>query len=165
MPDFTYVNQLIRKHARGSVIIDTNLMLLLIIGEMGKDPQEFKRTMQFVAKDLMLLRRIVSAFRRLITSPNIVTEVDNLSRNLPEREHQNLSRAVASAFQETVEIYVPSKSVLSTPDHWRFGVSDCVALSLINQNILTITDDYRLYNKILKMGHDAININHIRSFV
>lgn len=165
MPDFGYINQLIRKYSRRSVIIDTNLVLLLIIGAMEKNPKDFKRTVQFINNDVVLLRRVVSAFSRLITTPNIVTEVDNLSRNLPEREHQNLSKAVNLVFDQAVEIYVPSKVVLSTSDHPRFGVSDCVSLSLIDQGVLTITDDFKLYGKIVQLGYDAININHVRTFI
>ena len=42
----------------------------------------FKRTQQFVEEDFQLLRLLLGYFDKIITTPNILTEVSNLAGHL-----------------------------------------------------------------------------------
>lgn len=70
------------------VVIDTNLLLLLLIGATIKIILEpFKRTTMFTKNDFRLLFRILKHYEKIITTPNILTEVNNLTKNIKTPEY------------------------------------------------------------------------------
>lgn len=74
-----------RAQARGSLFIDTNLLLVLLIGALDLGHVErFKRTKPYTRNDDELLLAFIGEFERLITTPNILTEVSNLAGQLSE---------------------------------------------------------------------------------
>lgn len=83
---------LIVKHRSSGVFFDTNLMLVMVVGAYDRMRlQSFKRTMAFGPKEYVLLEKLYKLCGRRLITPNILTEVDNLSRQLPEREHDAVS--------------------------------------------------------------------------
>lgn len=143
-------------------MVDTNVMLLLTIGTLNPTRlAEFKRTKMYTHSDFLLVSELLSRFRRRLTTPNILTEVDNLSRQLPTREHQDLSNVLKHLIDLFVEIYVPSASVISDPAYFKSGLADSVAITLSSDH-LVLTDDFPLANRLATMGRDVINLNHLR---
>ena len=77
-------SQLIAKYRGKGVLLDTNLMLLLAVGLYKRERiSSFKRTDQYTARDFSLVADIISKFDRRITTPHILAETDNLTRQLP----------------------------------------------------------------------------------
>jgi hypothetical protein len=67
---------LLQKHYRGGVLIDSNLLLLLMIGAIDRDRiTTFKRTQKYSSDDFELLQQLVSKFSKIVTTPQILTEV------------------------------------------------------------------------------------------
>lgn len=74
---------------RSGVLIDSNLLLLLFIGGYDrKQIQINKRLKAFAEEDFDVLVGFLSQFSQLITTPNTLTEVSNLSSGIPEREKE-----------------------------------------------------------------------------
>ena len=79
-----YLINLIGLYKAKGLLIDTNLLLLYFIGTYDPDRiPRFKRTMSFTVDEFLLLDAIFTNFDKVITTPNILTEISNLSGQLP----------------------------------------------------------------------------------
>jgi hypothetical protein len=158
-----YPQSIFDRYRSKGILIDTNLMVLIAVG--AYDPQRvltFKRTLKYTLDDLVLMHRLLSYFVRRITTPNILTEVDNLTRQLPEAEYAAISVSIGQLVTNFFEVYIPSAGVIDNPNYPLLGLTDCVT-AMAARDVLVVTDDFRLSNILAGLGCDAININHIRS--
>lgn len=154
--------QLIAKYRNKGVLLDTNLMVLLVVGLYKRERiSSFKRTDQYTASDFSLVVDLMATFERRITTPHILAETDNLTRQLPSREHSAVSAVLAPLIESHFEIYSPSAAAARHEKYSNFGLTDCVTIAAAD-GVLVITDDFRLCNVLSHLGRDAININHIR---
>ena len=160
-----YLAALFERYKAKGVLIDTNLMVLIAVGTYNQlRVGTFKRTIEYTLDDLEMMLRIIAYFDRHFTTPNILTEVDNLTRQLPEAEHGGLAAAFAQLVSRQFEIYVQSQQTVQHATYARLGLADwATAMAAAGQNALIITDDLRLSNMLSSLGMDAININHIRT--
>jgi hypothetical protein len=61
-----------------SILVDTNLLLLLFLGTVNPARiSKFKRTQQFSDQDFYLLVSFLSGFDKVVTTPHILKEVSN----------------------------------------------------------------------------------------
>jgi hypothetical protein len=159
----SHAQLLLEKYRTKGILIDTNLMLLIIVG--AYNPQRvltFKRTLKYTLGDLALMTRMMNRFGRCVTTPNILTEVDNLARQLPEDEHEAITIASAQLIANSFEVYFPSLSACVDPNYVLLGLTDCTT-AMAAKDLLVVTDDFRLSNSLSGLGHDVMNINHIRT--
>ena len=147
------------------LFLDTNLLILYIVGSI--DPElirRHKRTNQFTPADYRLLQSVIRRFPRVVTTPNILTEVSNLLDQIGERTSQAL-HAVLSALIKTEkfdERYVRSLDAISITEFHRLGVADSSVLFLAQERFLVLTDDIRLYLALSRRGIEVLNFNHVR---
>jgi hypothetical protein len=129
--------QLIRKHRGNGLLIDTNLLLLYLVGKTNPGRiANFKRTSRYTVEDFDLLGQIVEQFRTLVTTPHVLTELSNL-RDLQGEERP----AFRSGF---------------------LGLTDAAIASLSRHSYLFLTDDLNLYLTLLERGVDAINFSYLQ---
>jgi hypothetical protein len=65
---------------RDGIIIDTVVLLLYFIGKLDTEYiQSFKPTRQYTKADFELVNKIISPFKRIIATPQIIAEVSNHS--------------------------------------------------------------------------------------
>lgn len=144
------------------VVIDTNLMLLLVVGSYKRTRIEtFKRTRKYTDADFDVLLELISPFSRRIATPNILTEVDNLVRQAPEREHADIAKAFTNILTHFAEIYRPSHGFIGTPIYIKTGLTDAILVSLAEEHLI-LTDDFPLANRLERIGRAVINFNHLR---
>jgi hypothetical protein len=156
-------DSLIEKYRKKGVVLDTNLLVLLAIGTYNRSRiATFKRTRSYTDDDFELLLILLAAFERRVTTPNILTEADNLARQMPAVEHPALAATMRAIVEQFFEQYCASSEVVRSDQFARLGLADCVTASLA-QDVLVLTDDFRLSSLLASMGRDAININHIRT--
>jgi hypothetical protein len=88
----THADRLLRKYRLIGAVLDTNLAILLVVGFYNVERiGTFKRTLKYLLSDYVTLVNVVSRIERLVFTPNIATEVDNLIRQLPASEHQAIA--------------------------------------------------------------------------
>lgn len=157
------LNKLVGRYRERGLLIDTNLLLLLLIGSF--DPTwiaKFKRTRVFTIEDFRALDVLSRQFSRIVVTPNILTEASNLlgerSRSLPPEFFASFPRFV----QAMKERYVASAKATIEPCFAWLGLSDSALVHLGPKRHLVVTDDLDLYNELVRCKIDAINFNHLR---
>lgn len=156
--------RLIAKHRRTGLLVDTNLLLLLWIGTYERDRiRRFKRTSQFTETDFDLLFSLVAKFDRLITTPNILTELSNLSGHLEEPLRSRFRIQAAEAIDSLEERYVAARESSALESFPRLGLTDASVESIAAKGTLVITDDLGLYLQLSGLGHEVINFTHYRA--
>ncbi len=160
-----YPDYRIAKHRRGLALIDSNLLLLLFVGRFRRDLiSKFKMLTTFTPEDFDTLAVVVGQFGRIATTPNILTEVSNLSGTLSSQikpaYYESFSRDLALLDEK----YVPSKDVARTSAFRPFGITDAGIALIAKEGILVLTDDLMLCQYLLGNGIEALNFNHVRSW-
>lgn len=159
----TYIAKLLQRHRRGGVLLDTNLLLLYFVGLFDqKIIPTFKRTKMFAKEDYSTLLGVLRHFKMVVTTPNILTEVSNLSGQLPERLRLDYFETFAHGTTLLDEHYCSSSDISKMEELKRFGLTDAGIFRLAKGNYLTITDDFRLSQYLQKKSIDVLNFNHIR---
>ncbi len=153
-----YVDDLIGRYRRKGLLIDTNLLILLFVGL--RDPQRIrtdKRTQKYVPEDHDTLVKILNIFEKVITTPNILTEVSNL---LDADSFEDFAEGLGS-FEE---YYLSSADLAKTVEFRKFGMTDKGIRHLAADQYLVLTDDFRLSQYLQSNNVDTLNFNHIRTF-
>jgi len=160
-----YLSSLFSRYKSKGILVDTNLLLLYFVGNY--DPRRilsFERTRSraFTIEEFILLAHIFAFFDRRVTTPNILTEVSNLSGKLRDDEKS----AYFSVFERQTsfldEEYTPSASICSLKHFKGFGLTDSGIIDLVRDKYLVLSDDAPLVGYLQNVGIDAVNFNHIR---
>ena len=148
------------RHLRAGVVVDTNLLLLMLVGRY--DPKKlpaFRSTQKYSIRILEILEDLASLFRKIYATSNILTEVDNLSRQVAKAEWNGIGTALQTFAQETTEVQFPSNQLLAHEAHRGIGVTDCSILELATKDILVVTDDLRLTAQLERRRLGVINLS------
>lgn len=159
------IGELIRNHRLKGILIDSNILLLHVIGMT--DPTlvpRFKRTKQFTIDDFDLLQRLLACFSCRVTTPNVLTEVSNLASQLNEPARQICLNRLSEDIQTLDERYERSSEIAGNEDFSKIGLTDTGIKRIAHKQLLVLTDDYRLANRLSSLGTAVLNFNHIRSF-
>lgn len=147
------------------LLIDANILVLYLVGSL--DPSlisKHKRTNQFGVKDYRLLDDVVRQFKKLVATPNVLTEASNMVAQIGGKETVTRLRVVLARIVEALdEHYVPSTQASKVEEFRRLGLTDAALLFLAKQDrLLVLTDDRHLYDALQKRGIAAINFHHLR---
>jgi rRNA-processing protein FCF1 len=154
---------LFARYRQAGILIDTNILLLYVVGLVNKKRiSSFKRTKQFTPEDYDLLSQILKFFQKIVTTPNILTEVNSLANQLGEPERSKCLELFGQAIARLEEIHKPSEQLAQLPEFQTFGLTDCGILSLAEGSHLVLTDDLRLATTLQRKGIDTVNFNNIR---
>jgi rRNA-processing protein FCF1 len=158
-----YIKELLSRYSNKGILIDTNLLLLYFVGKYKpSEIPKFKRTAAFEVNDFRLLLSILRRFNRIITTPNILTEVSNLSNQLPNNYKPAYYTEFANQVSLLDEQYTTSLNICSL-DHFRkFGLTDSGIIESAKNQYLVLTDDFKLTKFLENIKIDVINFNHIR---
>jgi hypothetical protein len=155
---------MIARYKSKGLLIDTNLLLLYLVGMYDqKRIPRFKRTMAFTIDEFLLLATIFESFDKIITTPNILTEVSNFSGQLPRDLHPDFYSDFATKIPILEERYTASVAISASAHFNKFGLTDSGIVDTVKGNYLVLTDDLKLFGYLQNLGIDAINFNHIRS--
>jgi rRNA-processing protein FCF1 len=160
-----YFDELVKRYCRTGILLDTNILLLYFVGTFNEDEiTRFNRTKMFTPEDYSTLVKILSRFDKIITTPNILTEVSNLSPQLEGHLKSSYFELFARRIAVFDEHYVPSIEIARTDEFKRFALTDAAIFCLAKTKYLVLTVDLPLCNSLQKNGVDAINFNHIRVY-
>ena len=158
---------LIHRYHETGVLIDTNLLLLYLIGTY--DPEKisaFKRTDTFNLEDFNLLDRLIGFFPKIFTTPHILTEVSNFAAQFKSIGKTKINSALFEVFAQSIssfgEIYEFISDISKKPEFLLFGLADAGIISS-GKKYLVLTNDSHLYGYLQGKGIDTINLNHLKT--
>jgi len=145
------------------LLIDTNLLLVLVVGSHDCDQVErFRRTRAYTAGDFDLRAQFVSGFD-LVVTPNVLTEVSNLAGQLAEPLRSRVLSSIGRLAMEIRERYFPSSEAAREPEFSRFGLTDVSVLLTAREKVAVLTDDLPLYLRLSALDLYVVNFNHLRT--
>jgi hypothetical protein len=154
---------LIRKYRAKGVFIDTNLLVLLLVGLVNPARiLTFKRTQAFTIPDFRLLQRLIAWFGRpIVATPHVLSQLSDLT-HLPEHEVTAARDLFKMLVEEIEEQYDPARKLVTHRLFHRFGLSDASIAAVCQRNVLVLTADVQLQIALASSGLDALNFTHIR---
>ena len=155
-------DRLFLKYQSKGLLIDTNILLLLLIGNYNRELiGVFKRVQQFTVADFELLLDVCGVFKKIISTPSILTETSNLAGHLRDSEKEGFA-VVFKAFVEGIEeSHRIAVEIVADSFFPKFGLTD-TQIKMAAGDYLILTDDLRLANSLARCGVDAVNFNHLR---
>ena len=160
----TYEEILIDKYKAKGILIDANLALLYLVGNFDLrlvGDGRFNKLSNYKTDDYRLLLRLKNRFKKAFTTPHVLTEVSNLTNDLPEKTKAKCLKKFYETFVQIDELTIPSMDAAQRPEFHFLGLTDC-ALALVSDMYLIVTDDARLVKKMNESGLEALNFNHLR---
>ncbi len=157
----TLLDQLIEKHRKRGVLVDTNLLVLLFVGRTNRIRiNSFKRTQKYTCDDYDLLELLLSKFSGLLTTPHVLTELSNLA-TLSGTEFARVRQLMQNEIKIIRELHEASSTIVTNYAFMRLGLADA-AIAQLSNSALVLTDDLDLYIHLQNIGIDVLNFNHIR---
>ena len=127
------------------VIIDTNIFILFLTGQINENRiRNYTRNSLYTKEDYYLLINILSTYDRIITSPNIMTEVDNILNRITGEDKYKYLILVKTIYKQTIEKYIQTETV---SQNWYFdelGITDSAILMMAKECELLISGDSSL---------------------
>ncbi len=91
------------KFRQKGILIDTNLLVLLLVGSYDENMVGSKRTTNYVVEDYRYLKIFLTKFENHFYTPNILTEITNLTDSInlePNFSFFQHIKYILSAFNE-----------------------------------------------------------------
>jgi len=155
---------LIDKYKTKGILIDANLALLYLVGSYDLrlvGDGKYNKLSKYVEEDFQVLCRLKKLFKRAVTTPHVLTEVSNLTNDLPEKTKSACLNKFYETFVEIDELAIPSMDAAKRPEFHFLGLTDS-ALALVSGHFLIVTDDARLVQKMSESRLEALNFSHLR---
>lgn len=144
-------------------VIDTNLLVLLVVGETGRrNISAHKRTSRYSADDYDVLLQIVSPPNSFTVCPHVLAEASNITRHTREPLLSKVTLALGAFVKTTTERAVPSTAAIDHGGYARLGLTDAVLLTLVASEGTLLSDDLDLCLAAERAGHRVINYNYVR---
>ena len=145
------------------IVIDTNLLVLLVVGLTDrKFIDKHKRLQQFEQDDFDLLTNLLSEFDQIFVTPHIITETCNLISQIGDPAKSLVRKTLASLLDTLKEEFQPSVEVAKHNSFLRLGLTDCAILDLIQKETPFVTADLGLYLAASKVNNNVVNFTHLR---
>ena len=159
------VAEMFEPHFRRRLLLDTNVLLLLILGKIDVNQIGRGSLSKYERPDFVVLHLICERFSTLLTTPHILTEACHLgSRDVtgPRRHalYALLKRHSEEGSEETISL-----AALGLPSLVRVGVADSVTEKLCDSDTLLISDDRELCGIVTRRGGHVVNFNHVRESI
>ena len=148
---------------RHEVILDTQLLLLLVVGSTSTSLiRRHKNTDAYTLDDYDLLLGRLSTATKIWVTPNILTECSNLLGQIGEPIRWQLFQTLRALVQKVDEAYVESRNATERGEFVRLGLADAASLAAGSPSRTLLTADFALYDAALRSGRPAENFNHYR---
>ncbi|MEW5874005.1 MAG: hypothetical protein AB1752_02340 [Candidatus Zixiibacteriota bacterium] len=158
-----YFGRLCLKYRDRGALLDSNLLLLYFVGLYR--PQligSYKRLRAYSKLDFETVNGAFRFFRKIVVTPNVLTEVSNLSFHLELHHRVPYFDAFRRAVATLTEEFIPSIAACEDVDLGRLGLTDTGVLRLSASGLLVLSDDLSLCSALTSRGIDSINLNHLR---
>ena len=146
------------------ISIDTNLILLLVVGLTDvKYIGMHKNLKEYSIDDFDILKCIIEKSNGIVVTPQVLAETSNLLAYISDPAKKKIFLAFRAIIESTVEIMISSKIASRRNEFLYLGLTDSVLLELGSQNYSILTTDSRLCYEAQNAGIATINFNHLRN--
>lgn len=126
-------------------LIDTNLLILFVVGSENRDIiTRHRRLKGYSAADYDKLRQMIDSAGRIVVTPNTLTEASNLIRQHGEPERSDILNRLRNIIEQSEELVVASTAAARNPEFRRLGLTDAVLLEVATEDTPLITVDLGL---------------------
>jgi hypothetical protein len=156
-----------RQYRQRGVIVDTNLLLLLLVGSVNLELiLKFDRTQSrgFTVGDFTTLVDFLAQFETVVTTSHILTETCNFLFQIKGDYGRMAALAFARLVAEFRERRPESRRLVAAKSFLTFGLTDAAILDVKPGRHLVVTVDAKLVNRLCSNGVAAVNFNHLRRF-
>ena len=145
--------------------LDTNLLVLLVVGSVSRDLiSKHRRLEDYTVEDFDILVEVLEGVNQLYVTPNTLTETSNLLGQHGDPERSLLMGRLEFLIHESQEITVASTKASSNQNFQRLGLTDAVLLEAATEEIPLLTVDFSLYLAAIASGEErAINFTPYRN--
>ena len=150
---------------RNGLLIDTNLLILLLVGSCHPSlirTNKITANQGFDQNDFIRLRDFAGRFRKLVTTPHILTEVSNHTEKIKGPDRQTFIREFVGWLEIMEEQSEPARQLAGMEGFAEYGLTDSAIHHLARNGLAVITVDFRLVGFLQKRGVKAVNFNHLR---
>ena len=160
-----HIGSLIGRYRQKGVLVDTNLLLLYVVGAYdARQLRRFGRTEQFDPDDFAVLYAFLQRFDLVVTTPHVLTETSNLVGQLSGHVRTGCFALLKRVISLMREHRAPATTVVADPGFVPFGITDAAIAEASPGTYLVLTDDLPLYGYLGSRGVDVLNFNNIRPF-
>jgi len=169
------IQRYIEKYRPEGIIIDTNILILFLIGNFDKTCICNCKTLndnrkKYSTDDFELLSKIISYFHKIIITPQIIAEISNLTITkgfFGSKLNSYVSKVISFLrLENTHEKYQPICSLWNTDVGVlsNFGLTDITMFELAkNNNMPIVTDDFPFYSYCFSNKIPIIKFEHIKN--
>ncbi len=161
-----HADSLISQYRTRGVLVDTNLLLLLLVGIYDRTRVERTKRLRdkYRAEDLDILVAVLDQFQTRVTTPHILTETSNLLSQVlsgyVKTEVFSLFAGLVST--EWSEQSAASSALVTVPEFLRLGLADIAISEAARGSYLVLTDDAPLATHLATLNVDALNFTYLR---
>ena len=144
------------------VLLDTNVLLLFLVGNGAPDRLTWKRLARFDLADVLRLNREIGR-RRHVSLPNILTEVSNFLGSGRQEAMPGAAALLAAYCLGLQEVYVKSSEVVADAVYGRLGLTDTAIYRMAETDTKVVTADYELAERLRLRGIKTLNLMHFKT--
>jgi hypothetical protein len=147
----------------GVVVVDTNLIVLLVVGSASKKYIAMhKRLQDCSAYDFEMLGVIIANFSEIVLLPHILAEASSLARQIQNPARAKIQNAFKTLITTAIELPIQSASGVQRGEFDELGLTDAVILHLCSMSLqgiapTLITTDTDLANRANSLGYSVID--------
>lgn len=160
------INSFIRACSRVGLLIDTNLLILLAVGNKNRSEiAQHKRTCNYTEQDYDLILKLLKiSNHRLYITPYIVSEVSNFL--VDAKNGQGTHSEVAKALiKEADESHHHKDDILNIPELSFLGFTDVSIIKTANDlDCGVITNDNLLYQQLSIQGRNVAHLQTLTTY-
>lgn len=156
----------IKKYYQKGILIDTNLLLLLLVGKFDVDLIEKNNGLsRYTKQDYEILNNFVNKFKLFIITPHILTEISNLSHYISEPKLSGYLNEFVNQLIIFRERNIAKNDILKEKLFTFLGVTDTAIIKIAkSKDYLVLTDDLKQFIQLQNQKVNSINFNHIRDY-
>jgi len=151
----TYSDSLIEQYQSKGLLLDSNLLLLHLVGSINPALIGSSRLTSFTIRQMVFLQQFTAGFRRMVTTAHVLTEVSNLVNDL----HAEGKKEIWSRFVSTLEMIeeqpYSSYEAARLPEFRYLGLTDTV-LTAMSNDFLIVSNDGRMVNLLWERNLNAL---------
>lgn len=146
------------------IFVDTNALILLVVGLIDKSLiSSHKRTSIYESIDFENLTFLIGDLGKIVTTPNVLTEVDNLLNNFQKGHRWAYYQVLRELIAGSTEKFLESKRVIDLNAFFEIGLTDTGVLEICKECDFLITGDSKLADYATAFGIKVVDLVKIRN--